>query len=80
MDNMKATDFLVEVGNPEYLDDTLQQLPMMRAFVVGRGVPGGIVRHEGYPVVRVFGDTGFFVFAMEQQGYCKVIRQLDSIL
>jgi hypothetical protein len=78
--NTKATDFLVEVKNPEMLDDTLQQMPMITARVVGRGVPGGIVKHDGYPVVRVFGDTGFFRFAMEQQGYCKVIRQLENTI
>lgn len=77
---IKATDFLVETGNPERLDDTLQALPMMRASVVGRGVPGGIAIREGYPVVRVLGDTGFFKFAMEQQGYCKIIRQLDETI
>jgi hypothetical protein len=80
MKDITATDFLVETGNPEALDNTLQALPMMRAFVVGRGVPGGIVKHEGYHVVRVFGDTGFFKFACEQQGYCKVIRQLEELV
>ncbi len=76
----KATDFLVETGNPERLDDTLQALPMMRAFVVGRGVPGGIAKKDGYPVVRVFGDTGFFKFAVEHQGYCKIIKQLEELV
>ena len=79
-DNIEATDFLVETGNPEYLDDTLQQLPNMYARVVGRGVTGGIVKREGGYVVRVFGDTGWFKFAVEQQGYCKIIRQLDKTI
>lgn len=79
-DITEATDFLVETGNPERLDDTFQQLPMMRAFVVGRGVPGGIVEREGGYVVRVFGDTGFFKFACEQQGYCRIIKQLDQLV
>jgi hypothetical protein len=79
-DQIKATDFLVETGNPERLDDTLQALPMMHAFVVGRGVPGDIAYREGYPVVRVFGDTGFFKFAVENQGYCKIIKQLEQLV
>lgn len=70
------TDFLVETKNPERLDDTLQQLPM-NAFVVGRGVPGGILYIDGYPVVRVFGNPGFFKFAVESQGYCKIVRKLE---
>ena len=79
-DITQATDFLVETGNAEKLDDTLQALPMMRAFVVGRGVPGGITKKDGYNVVRVFGDTGFFKFAVEHQGYCKIIKQLDELV
>jgi hypothetical protein len=79
-DQIKAIDFLVETGNPERLDDTLQALPMMHAFVVGRGVPGGIVQRDGGYVVRVFGDPGFFKFAVEHQGYCKIIKQLDELV
>lgn len=76
----QATDFLVQTGNPEMLDDTLAQLPGMYARVIGRTTPGGIQYKEGYPVVRVFGDTGWFRFAMEQQGYCKIIRQLEELV
>lgn len=79
-DITEATDFLVETGNPTYLDDTLQQLPNMHAFVVGRGVPGGFAMREGYNVVRVFGDTSWFKFAVEHQGYCKIIKQLDQTI
>lgn len=70
-------DFVVETGNPERLDDTLQQLPMTKALVIGRGMPGGIQLIDGNPVVRVFGDPGFFKFACEQQGYCKIIREIE---
>jgi hypothetical protein len=28
--------------------------------------------------VRVFGHPGFFKYAMESQGYCKIIRQLEK--
>jgi len=75
-----VTDFLVETKNPEMLDDTLQHLPLLTARVLGRGTPGGITVHEGLTVVRVFGDAGFFRFAMEQQGYCKIRKQLDQLL
>ncbi len=80
MENIQVADFLVETGNPEYLDDTLQALPMTRAAVVGRGVPGGIIKRDGGYVVRVFGDPGFFKFACEQQGYCKIIKQLEELV
>lgn len=75
---MEYHDFVVETGNPEGLDDTLQRLPMARARVIGRGVPGGIQLVDGKPVVRVIGDPGFFKFACEHQGYCKVIRELEK--
>jgi hypothetical protein len=75
--NVKTTDFLVEIANPEALDDTLQQTPMMTARVVGRGMPGGITYQEGYPVVRVFGDPSWFLFVAQEQGYCNIIRQRD---
>ncbi len=79
-DQIKVADFLVETGNPLALEDTLQHLPNMHARVVGRGVLGGIVKQEGYYVVRVFGDPGWFKFAVEQQGYCKIIKQLDELV
>jgi hypothetical protein len=80
MKQIEATDFLMESANPEALDDALQSLPMMLARVIGRGLPEGIAYREGYPVVRVFGDIGFFKFAMESQGYCKIIKQLEEII
>lgn len=68
------TDFLVETSAPDSLDDTLQQLPGHMA-VLGRGMPSGYARKGEYYVVRVFGHPGFFKFAMESQGYCKVIGE-----
>jgi hypothetical protein len=79
-DAIQATDFLVETNNPTYLDDTLQQLPNMNAFVVGRGVPGGFAMREGYNVVRVFGSTSWFEYAVTHQGYCKIIKKLDDLI
>ncbi len=70
------TDFLVESSNPERLHDMLQELPLLRAFILGRGTPSGIIYRDGYPIVRVFGSTALFKRAVETQGYCKIIRQL----
>lgn len=66
-------DFLVDVGNPAALDQTLKQLPKAVAFMVGAPE---YPRVDGYFVARVYGDVGFFQFACEHQGYCKVIRRL----
>lgn len=77
-DQTQITEFLVECRVPELLDDTLAALPGMTARVVGRGTPHGIAHVDGYPVVRVFGDPGWFKFAVEQQGYCKIIKQLEK--
>ena len=78
MNTADYMDILVESANPERLDDTLQQLPAMHAFVLGRGVPGGIKLIDGNPVVRVFGNPSFFKFAVEKQGYCKIILELEK--
>jgi hypothetical protein len=77
-DPTQYTDFLVECADPVRLDDTLQSLPNMAAFVCGRGVPGGISLTDGCPTVRVFGDTSWFRFAVEHQGYCKIIREVKE--
>jgi len=72
-----AKDILVECGNPEALDKTVQHFG---AAVVGGGMPGGYVKKDGYYVVRVFGNVGFVKFAIENQGYGKVIRELDELV
>jgi hypothetical protein len=79
MADQETTDFLVDTGSPELLDDTLHQIPNMHAVVLGRGTSSGVIIIEGYYVVRVLGDTGWFRFAVEGQGYCKIIRQLDNL-
>jgi hypothetical protein len=78
-DQVPFTYFLVEAENPERLDDTLQGLPQMRARVVGRGTPSGILYIEGHPVVKVFGDASWFERAVETQGYCKLIKQVEGL-
>lgn len=76
-----ATDFLVDVHDAALLDRRLQALPQAHAAVLGGGGRGeNIVRKDGYVVVRVFGDPGFFKFACEQQGYCQIVQELDELL
>ncbi|MGW1796891.1 hypothetical protein ACWCQN_12985 [Streptomyces sp. NPDC001984] len=62
-----ATDLIVETGNPELLDATVQQLGP--AVVVDGTYDGKTCR------VRVFGDPGYIKFALTQQGYGKVIGE-----
>jgi phage terminase large subunit-like protein len=78
---IQVGDFLVEVANPEALDQTLKQLPQTGAFLVRteeKGLSFAYARMEGYYVVRAMGDANYFQFAVTNQGYCKIIRQLDA--
>jgi hypothetical protein len=60
-------DFLVATPNPAALDATLQQL--------GAVLMGGpnYLRYHGHYVVRPLGDAGFVRFAVEEQGYARVV-------
>ena len=74
MDN-KATDFLIECGNPEAFDRTIQTFG---AALIQNGP--NYIQKDGYYVMRAFGNTGFIEFAIANQGYGKVIKQLDHLL
>lgn len=76
--NPNAKDFLVDTANPEALDLTLSRLPRINALVVGGG--SNPTRVDGYVVVRCLGDVGFLKFAIERQGYGRIIRQLDQLV
>lgn len=78
-DQVPVTYFLVATEDAEKLDDTLQGLPHMNARVVGRGWPGGIVFIEGHAVVKVFGDTAWFTRAVETQGFCTIVKQVEAL-
>ena len=67
--SMEYKDFLVETGNPAALDATLNQ--------IGAALVGGpnYLTQEGYYVARTF-NPDFFLFACQNQGYCKVIREV----
>jgi hypothetical protein len=71
----RATDILVRTEDPAMLDQTVQQLG--RAAVVGAP---DYTKVDGCYVVRVFGDPGFIKFAITNQGYGEVVRELDEPL
>lgn len=72
-----AKDILVRTVNPEALDRTVQNFG---AAVVGGGMPSGYVMVDGCYVVRCFGDPGFIKFAITNQGYGEVVRELDELV
>jgi hypothetical protein len=74
MNEVKFTDFLVSCGNPEAFDRTIQQLG---AAVLMNDSKGNYPQQDGYYTMRVIGDAGFIKFAIESQGYGKIIRELN---
>lgn len=73
----EATDFLIECGNPEVFDKTIQQLGT--AVLMDGGNKGEYVKQDGYYIMRVFGNAGFLKFSIENQGYGKVIKELEEL-
>lgn len=66
------TDLIVETSNPKMLDDTVQQLGP--AVVIE-----GTWNSDDCTVdVRVFGDPGFMKFAIDNQGYGRVVGQREE--
>ena len=67
----KPTDILVKTTNPDWLDQTIRQLPGPPALLVADSwdAQTEVCR------IRVFGDPGFLVFAITQQGYGEVVGQ-----
>lgn len=61
-------DFLVQTPNPKALDVTLQQ---MGAVLIGG--PNDFLIHEGAYVVRALSNPDYVRFAVEHQGYAKVV-------
>lgn len=79
---MEAADFLVDVGNPAALDETLRALPGVNAFVVG-GSEGPFPQEDGHYVVRVFGGEtaeSMFEFMVTNQGYCTIVGKRDGLI
>jgi hypothetical protein len=73
----QATDFLIECGNPEAFDKTINQLGA--AALIDGGVKGKYIKKDGYYIMRVFGDPGFLKFSIEHQGYGKIIKELEEL-
>jgi hypothetical protein len=67
-------DFLVQCNNPKAFDETIMQLGAA-SLVMGHG-QGGYMQQDGYFVMRVFNNEGYIKFAVEHQGYGKVIKEI----
>jgi hypothetical protein len=78
MSEKQATDFLIKCGNPEAFDRTIQQLGA--AALIENGGKGQYLQKDGYYIMRVFGDSGFLRFAIENQGYGKIIKELSELV
>ena len=76
-DDVQATDILVRTADPGLLDRTVQQLG---PAIVIQGVAAPYMQVDGCYIVRVFGDPGFIKFAITNQGYGEVVRELDGLL
>ncbi|KFC19353.1 hypothetical protein [Chryseobacterium sp. FH1] len=74
----KPTDFLIECNNPHAFDKTIQQLGP--AVLLDGGTKGNYIKKEGYYVMRVFMNSGYIKFAVESQGYGKIIKELEELL
>ena len=74
-----VTDILVKTASPELLDRAVQQLGLA-VVVQGHPGPADYVKVDGYYVVRVFGGPGFIKFAIANQGYGEVVRELGELI
>lgn len=72
----KAVDLIVETANPVALDSTVQQLGA--ALVQDESDRSGYARtDDGNYLCRAFGDPGFMKFALERQGYARVVGERE---
>jgi len=65
------TDITVECHNPKALDETVQQLGP--AAVIDGSWNGTTC------IVRVFGPAGYIKFAINHQGYGKVVSENSNV-
>lgn len=68
--NSTFTDIKVKCGNPVMLDNTVQLLGS--AAVIENSWDGETC------MVRIFGKSDFIKFAIEAQGYGKIIQEKES--
>lgn len=67
---------LVEATDPAVLKQTLEALPTVGEVAIFPSDANGVVANEGegtHQLVRVSGDAAFARFAMERQGYARVV-------
>ena len=72
---IETKNFLIECSNPKAFDRTINQLGWA-ALVENNGE---YLKKDGYYVMRVFGDPGFIKFAIQNQGYGKIIKEIKDI-
>lgn len=72
----KATDFLVKCGNPQAFDKTINQLG---AAALIQDKPDKYMEKDGCYVMRVFGDPGYVKFAISNQGYGTIVKELPEL-
>ena len=76
MEEQKYTDYLIECGNPEAFDRTINS---MGAAMLKQNADNSYPKTaEGYYTMRIIGDPGYIVFAIKNQGYGKVVNKLES--
>lgn len=74
---MEFTDLLVDTASPELLDTTMQSF----GCLICMPEPGKYTTHQGHYILRVFGGqvkVDMIKSIMAQQGYGKVVGQLDK--
>ncbi len=66
----KYHDFLIDTPNPRALDSLLQSSFASALIEIS---PAVYMQVDGHYVVRCFGDPNYLKFALESQGYAKII-------
>ena len=70
------TDYLIECGSPVLLDAIIQKLGT--AMLMQDSDNSYPKNSDGHYTMRVIGDPGYIKFALEQQGYGKIIREVEE--
>ena len=71
-------DVLVRTDDPARLDQCIQQLAPALVLTDGAGGPYLLV--DGCYVVRAYANVGYVKFAIDNQRYGEVVRELDELL
>lgn len=71
---MAVKQLVVQTQNPKALDEILKHFNS----TLEQNADGSYVLEDGAYIARCFGDAGFVQFALENQGYAKVIAVRDT--